>query len=172
MLMTDLLPKEQWVALEQEIHQRFGLNARVYDDKGFSFTGHVTWSNALCPAIKATKGGTAAICSVAHMAMAAEARQTGETVIAECDAGLVKICVPVFVDDVFIGVVGGCGRILDQGEVDAFMVGKSTGMAEAQVETLAAQVEGLTTAQAQEAAHFMEERLAAALDICRAKAGS
>lgn len=163
MLMTDLLPLEQWAKLEQEIHERFGLNARVYDDKGFSFTGHTTWCNELCPAIKATKGGTGAICSVAHQAMAAEARQTRGTVIAECDAGLVKICVPVFVDQTLVGVVGGCGRVLEGGEVDAFMVGKSTGLAEDQVEALAAGIGGMEESRAEEAARFMEAFVARAV---------
>jgi len=163
MLMTDIMPREAWQALEQEIHERFGLNARVYDDKGFTFTGHVTWANRLCPAIKAKPSGVSAICSVAHQAMAAEAKATGAPVVAECDAGLLKICVPVLVDGEFVGVVGGCGRLLDDGEVDAFMVEKSAGIPEAEVAELASGIKALTTVEAEAIAAELQKRMAAAV---------
>ncbi len=161
MLMTDILPKESWQALEQEIFTRFGLNARVYDDKGFTFTGHTTWSNRLCPAIKARPQGVSAICSVAHQAMAAEARSTGAPVVGECDAGLLKICVPVLVDGVLVGVVGGCGRLLGEGEVDPFMVEKSAGITEAEVEELCTDLTPMSEAEAEAIAEELRQRVAA-----------
>jgi ligand-binding sensor protein len=161
MQMTDILPKEAWQALEQEIFERYGLNARVYDDKGFTFTGHTTWSNRICPAIKSRPQGVSAICSVAHQAMAAEARATGAPVVGECDAGLLKICVPVMVGGQLVGVVGGCGRLLDEGEVDAFMVEKSAGISEAEVEELCSGIPAVTTAEAEAMAEELRQRVAA-----------
>lgn len=161
MQMTDIQPKEAWQALEQEIHQRYGLNARVYDNKGFTFTGHTTWANRICPAIKAKPQGVAAICSVAHTAMAAEARQTGASVVGECDAGLLKICVPVMVDGELIGVVGGCGRLLDAGEVDPYMVEMSAGIPQAEVEDLCTGLSGLSTDEAENIAAELAERVEA-----------
>jgi ligand-binding sensor protein len=149
MQMTDIMPKEAWKALEQEIFERYGLNARVYDDKGFTFTGHTTWSNRICPAIKAKPSGVSAICSVAHSAMAAEARSTSASVVGECDAGLLKICVPVMVDGVMVGVVGGCGRLLAEGEIDPFMIEKSAGIPEAEVEDLCAGISAMTNDEAE-----------------------
>lgn len=167
MLMTDLLDKEDWARLEQEIHDRFGLNARIYDDKGFSFTGNVTWCNRLCPAIKATRNGTGAICSVAHMAMAAEAVQAGRTVVDQCDAGLIKICVPVIVGGALVGMVGGCGRLPEDGEVDPFLISKATGLPEEEVARLAADIPVMDQAKVEEAVRFLEARLTGILDNSR-----
>jgi ligand-binding sensor protein len=169
MLMTDILPKEAWQALEQEIHERFGLNGRAYDDKGFTFTGHVTWGNRLCPAIKAQPQGVSAICSVAHQAIAAEVRSTGRPVLSECDAGLLKICVPVMVDGEFVGVVGGCGRLPAEGEVDAFMVEKSAGIRQAEVQDLASGIKPLASAEAEAIAGELQGRMAAAVAAFKSK---
>lgn len=168
MLMTDLLDKEDWARLEDEIHERFGLNARLYDAKGFSFTGRPeNWCNRLCPAIRSSPNGTGAICSVANMAMASEAARTGATVVDLCDAGLIKICVPVIVDGTLVGVLGGCGRLPEGGEVESFLVSKATGLSEEEVERLAAEVPVMDEAAAQDAARFLEERLARILAEAR-----
>ena len=161
MRMTDLVPLEGWAALEQEIHERFGLNARVYDERGFSFTGHTTWGNRLCPAVKATPAGVSAICSVAHTALAAEAKANKKTVVEDCDAGLLKICVPVFKEEEFVGVVGGCGLLSPDGEIDAFMVEKAAGLSEAHTAELAAEVRRLTPERIEEAVRWIEDRVAA-----------
>ena len=163
MLMTDIMPKEAWQALEQEIFERYGLNARVYDDKGFTFTGHTTWVNRICPAIRAKPAAVSAICSVANSAMAAEARSTGASVVSECDAGLLKICVPVMVDGVMVGIVGGCGRLLDDGEVDAFMVEKSAGFGEAEVADLCSGIAAMSTDEAETVAAELAGRVDAIL---------
>jgi len=169
MNMTDICPEEAWAALEQDIHKRFGLNARVYDDKGFSFTGHTTWSNRICPAIKATPQGVSAICSLAQTAMAAQARDERATVIDACDAGLVKICVPVFVDDLFVGVAGGCGTLSPDGEVESFLVEKTTGLTEDQVAELSTDIPVMDEAAAADAARYIEERVAELLAAYRKK---
>lgn len=171
MRMTDLLPLEGWAAIEQEIHERFGLNARVYDERGFSFTGHTTWGNRLCPAVKASKAGLAAICSVAHTALAAEAKIGKKTVVEDCDAGLLKICVPVFKDEEFVGVVGGCGLLSPEGEIDAFMVEKAAELSEAEVESLAAGVGRMTPERVAEAVRWIEDRVAAVLAGRKDQAG-
>lgn len=159
MKMTELLAKEEWAALEQELHQRWGVNACAYGADGFTFTGYKNFGNPLCPAIKARPEGIQAICSVAHQNMAAQAKASRKTVIAECDAGMLKVCVPVFVDDEFVGIVGGCGKLPEGGEIDAFAIEKATGIPQDEVEALAAQVEVMTMAQAKEMALFLEKRL-------------
>lgn len=85
------------------------------------------------PGDKSTDKGQSFICATAHMNMANQARRTLQPVVAECDAGLVKIVVPIFVGAEFVGTAGGCGVLLDGGEVDAFAVHKIAGMDEEQV---------------------------------------
>lgn len=161
MSILDVASREEWAALEREFHERFGLNARVYDEKGTGVTGQALWCNALCPAVKSSPSGLSAICSVANSALAAEAERGRATVIDACDAGLIKICVPVFQDGRFVGVLGGCGLVPEDGEVDTFLVSKGSGLPEEQVETLARDVPGISQTQAEAAARFLEERLAA-----------
>jgi ligand-binding sensor protein len=102
-----------------------------------------------------------AICSVAHTALAAEAKANKKTVVEDCDAGLLKICVPVFKEEEFVGVVGGCGLLSPDGEIDAFMVEKAAGLSEAQTAELAAEVRRLTPERIEEAVRWIEDRVAA-----------
>ena len=111
MKLTDLLPLEEWIAFEQELNQRFGLDTNVFDINGYRISDFKQWANQLCPAIKATDKGQSFICAVAHMNVAGQAMQTKGPVIEECDAGLVKIVIPIYVKDEFIGAVGAWGGL-------------------------------------------------------------
>jgi ligand-binding sensor protein len=166
MEMTDICPVAAWAELEEEIHKRFGLNARVYDNKGFSFTGHTTWGNRICPAIKAHPQAVSAICSLAQTAMAAQAKAERATVIEECDAGLYKICVPVFLGDEFVGVAGGCGTLPVGGEMDSFFVEKTAGISEDELAGLTTDLAEMDEDAAGKAAKFIEERVAELVQGC------
>ena len=124
MKLTDIMPLEQWVDLEKEIHAKFGIDTNVFNTDGVRISEFKQWVNRLCPAIKATDKGQSFICAVAHMNLAAQASQTHRTVIEECDAGLFKLVVPIFIDNTFLGAVGACGMLLDDGEADSFLINK------------------------------------------------
>lgn len=160
MQMTDLASREEWESIERFIHENYRLNARVYDDKGFTFTGHITWCNRLCPVVKARPSALSAICSPAQQNMSAEAKATGRPVVAECDLGLCKIVVPVLVNGQYIGAVGGCGQLLDEGEVDTFFAEKAAGLPESEVEALRSDLSRMSQFQADELAHILEEKIA------------
>jgi ligand-binding sensor protein len=83
------------------------------------------------------------------MNIAAQAMQTRRPAIEECDAGLVKIVVPIFMDDAFLGAVGACGLLLDEGEVDTFLIDKITGIDEETAQELAAGVGTISSAGAE-----------------------
>ena len=144
MKLTDILSTEKWKELESEIHERSGLDAYVYNTEGMSITDFKKWANNLCPAIKATDKGLAFICAVANQNLANEAIQKKEPVIGECDAGLLKITVPIFVGDEFVGVVGGCGHMIDNSEVESFLVHKIAGIDEEKVERLSENIHTMT----------------------------
>ena len=159
MQLTDLLPLDAWKKLEEELYRRSGLQASVFDAKGVRITDTKRWANRLCPAIKADDRGQSYICAVAHMNMAAEAAGARRPVIGECDAGLLKFVVPIFHGDEFVGVAGGCGLILDDGEVDAFMLEKTLGMDEARVEALGEGIGAMRTSEVEELAAFVNDWL-------------
>jgi ligand-binding sensor protein len=159
MKLTDVLPLETWKELEEAIFNRSGLQASVFDVDGIRITDTKRFANRLCPVIKADDRGQSYICAVAHMNMANEARDTRQPVIGECDAGLSKLVVPIFVGDEFLGAAGGCGLLLDDGEVDSFMLNKTLDLPEEKTEELSEGIVSLSTAQMEELADFISDWL-------------
>jgi ligand-binding sensor protein len=166
MELLDVCPLETWVSLENDIFERSGLNASVYDIAGIRINVHHRWPNLLCPEIKATSKGQSFICATAHMNIAIMAKESRAAVIEECDAGMLKLVVPIFVRDQFIGSAGGCGLLLDEGEVDGFLVNKITDIDEERVESLARGIPALTMEKAQELAQFIQRRIDEIVQAC------
>jgi len=159
MKLTDVLPLEDWIALEKDIHERSGLNASIFDIDGIRITGYKQWANQLCPKIKAVDRGQSFICAVAQMNIAELARQAKKPVVEECDAGLLKLVVPIFVNDEFIGSAGACGLILDDGEVDSFMVNKTVGLEVEEIERLAEEIDTISSEKAEALAAYIQDRV-------------
>ena len=159
--LTDLLPLEKWAELENEIHSRSGLESNVFNTDGIRITDNKVWVNRLCPAIKATDKGQSFICAVAHMNLANQAKDEKRAVIEECDAGLMKIVVPIFVDGDFIGAIGACGLLPADGEVDSFLVNKMTDIDEETVEALCEDLAVIEKNSAEEVAQFIWEKIEA-----------
>ena len=159
MKLIDIAPLEKWLELEQKINDRSGLNASVFNVDGMRITDFKRWANKLCPLIKGNENGQNAICAVAHQNIAARAKRTRKPVIAECDAGLMKLVVPVFLNGEFLGVAGGCGYILGNGEVDAFMVNKTIGLADEKLKNLSDEIPVMTSEQAQSYTEFIQSEV-------------
>jgi ligand-binding sensor protein len=160
MELTDILSKEEWAAFEKELFDRFHINCTVYNTSGIGVTGKPNWCNRLCPEIKANKDSLAAICAPGNQNFMAQAKQTHKAVIGECDAGLIKIAVPIFGDGDFLGTAGGCGLMPEGGELETFMVEKTTGMSEAEILALCKGMDSMTEEQAEEMATYIEKRIA------------
>jgi ligand-binding sensor protein len=159
MKLEDLASINQWIELEKSVTDRWGLDASIFNTDGIRISGYKEWANRLCPQIKADDKGQAFICAVAHMNLAIMSKNTHEPVIEECDAGLTKIVVPVFVKDEFIGAFGACGLLLDDGEVDSFSINKITGIAEEEVERLAEGIRTVSTQEAEKLIRFVQDRV-------------
>ncbi|SHK43776.1 Ligand-binding sensor domain-containing protein [Desulfatibacillum alkenivorans DSM 16219] len=159
MTLTDVMSVEEWEALVREIQDKYGLDCSVSDPEG----GHVThagkWCNDLCPEIKKCPEALGSICATAAQSFTAQAKQTRRSVVSECDAGMVKISVPIFSGDEFLGTIGGCGALFEDGEVEDFLVQKTTGMEEDKIEELISSVKTMPESKAEECAEFIESRL-------------
>jgi ligand-binding sensor protein len=155
MKLTDLQPLAKWVELEEAIRLRSGMRASIYDIDGIGITGRSRQANDLCREIRATGKGQTYICAVAHQNMAAMAQNGRTPIIEECDAGLLKIVVPIFCGDEFLGAAGGCGLLMEGGEVDDFMINKTTDLPEDQILELAGGVSTMTRAEAEQLAAFI-----------------
>lgn len=160
MQLTDLAPLDKWIELEKDIHQKSGLDVNIFDTKGYRISEFKNWANRLCPEIKATDKGQSFICAPAHMNIAALAMRSKQPVIEECDAGMLKLVVPIFLDDKFVGAFGACGFLLDEGEVDSFLVNKMTDISEDSIEELAEGIPGITTEKAKALGQYIMNKIA------------
>lgn len=159
MKLTDIYPIEKWALFEQNIHERSGMDANVFNTDGIRITAYKKWVNRLCPAVKAIDKGQSYICAVAHMNIAAQAMQTRMPAIEECDAGLIKLVVPIFVGDEFAGAVGACGLLAEDGEVDAFLINKTTDMAEDVIQDLSEGIGTISRQKAEALAEYIQQEL-------------
>ncbi|THB64942.1 MAG: hypothetical protein D6E12_13770 [Desulfovibrio sp.] len=161
MKMLDLLDKEQWLAFELELHHGFGMSVSIFDETNTTFTGRVEFCNDLCPRIKSEPKGLQAICAVANQSMTAMARQERSTIIEQCDAGLAKICVPVFNGEDMIGTVSGCGRLEHGEEVDTFLIHKALECPEQEIVDLVGSVPSSSMEEIEAFAREVEKRIQA-----------
>jgi ligand-binding sensor protein len=93
------------------------------------------------------------------MNLSAQAKQTRKSLAEECDAGLVKVVVPIFVKDEFLGAVGACGFLLDDGEVDPFLINMTIGMDEEEIERLSEGIGTISSEKAQSLINYIEEKI-------------
>jgi ligand-binding sensor protein len=89
----------------------------------------------------------------------AEAKQTEKPVIGECDAGMMKISVPVFAEGEFLGAVGGCGLLPEGGEVETFLIEKTLGLSEKEIADLCEGLGTMMEEEAQDMAEFIATRI-------------
>jgi ligand-binding sensor protein len=163
MKLTEIIPIEKWMAFEKNIHEKSGMDANVFNTEGIRITEYKEWVNRLCPAVKAIDKGQSYICAIAHMNIAAQAMQTRLPAIEECDAGLIKIVVPIFFGDEFIGAVGACGLLSEDGEVDAFLINKTTDMDEDLIQDLSEGIGTISRQKAEALAGYIQQELCSML---------
>ncbi len=159
MKLVDIMPTEKWVEIEKEINRQSGLNAAVYDVAGIRITDFKKWANRLCPALRETDKGQEFICAVAHQNIAARTTKTRKTVLDECDAGLMKFVVPIFVEDEFLGAAGGCGLLRNQELVDTYLVHRTTGLEEEVIEDLSEDIETISNDRLASAISYLEKKV-------------
>ena len=164
MELTDIATLEEWTEFEKDLHDRFQMNCTVYNKSGVGVTGKPTWCNSLCPKIKGNQDSLSAICAPGNQNFMAQAKKTKMPVIGECDAGLMKIAVPLFNNGDFLGTAGGCGRLPEGGEVETFIIENTLGLDENTVVELCSGLETMTKEQAEEMVGYIEQWIARRLD--------
>ncbi|MBU2510960.1 PocR ligand-binding domain-containing protein [bacterium] len=159
MKLTDVAAIEVWQELEKEIENHSGLNASIFDAAGSRIANTHKWANPICPLVKASEKGQTFICSLAHQNVSNMAMKSKSPVIDECDAGFAKMVVPIFCGDEFIGVAGGCGLLQDGGEVDTFLIHKTTGIDEEELEPLTGDIKTISDDQLEELSAYLTEKV-------------
>ena len=161
--LTELMPIEKWETLEKVFNKRSGLNACVYDTEGFRITSFAAWANDLCPAIKSSPQGASAICALANQYVTSQSKETGQPVIIECDAGMVKFAIPIFWNNDFLGTAGGCGHRLPDSEVETFLIHKAIGRDLEELDAMAADVKTISNEEINEHIKFLQNELSSLL---------
>lgn len=159
MELTEILPLEKWNALESDLFKTYNFQGSVFNTEGVRITNNKNWSNQLCPAIKSIDNGQTFICAAAHMTISNQAMQTKKSVIEECDAGLLKLVVPIFFNTEYYGVIGGCGLLAEDSEVDIFAINKITGMDNEKIDSLSSSIPIVTYKKARSACDYIESQL-------------
>ncbi len=159
MNLSEICPIEKWMQFEKNIHETTGFDTNVFNTDGIRISGYKEWVNRLCPAIKAIDRGQSYICAVAHMNLAAQAKQTRKPVAEECDAGLIKIVIPIFIKDEFAGAVGACGLLFEDNEVDSFLINKITDMEEDIIENLSKGIGTISRQKTLDFIRYIQEEL-------------
>ncbi|MUM77803.1 transcriptional regulator [Pseudodesulfovibrio sp. F-1] len=159
MRLIDMQPKEEWEKLQQELNDRFHFNADVVDQDGVRLAG-TAWGNELCRAIRENEQALGAICKPAGQMFVHLMREGRAAFVEECDAGLVRVSVPVIRDGELLGAVGGCGLVPEEGEVDEYMVEMSSGMDAETVGRLAGTVTSVSAERVREIIDFIEAKVA------------
>jgi ligand-binding sensor protein len=160
MLLTEIAPISEWTELENKVRNKTGLDVSVFDTEGIRITDNKEWINKLCPEIKSVDAGQTHICAVAHSNIAAMAAKSGKNIVEECDAGLIKAVVPLFKDDKFIGAFGGCGKMLDDGEIEVEYICRTIKSKEPEIAELSKSIEIMTEEAAEEAVEYMADEVA------------
>ena len=159
MTLTDLLSLEQWKGLEREIHERFKVNAAVVDDKGVRITDYANWGNPLCQRIKTDPKGLAAICAPTGQHCTKRMTESPAAFIEECEAGMLKIMVPVYTNGDLLGAVGCCGSLDEDMELDTFLVAKALEADEGEIVKAGGTVPCVSRNKAEETLAWIEARL-------------
>lgn len=169
--MTDILPISGWAELERDITDRFCVNAHVYNAQGSPFTGHSTWGNPLCLALRESRTAATGVCAVINQAMGNEVRVTRAAATTDCDAGMLVVCVPLFIEGELIGMVGGCGGFVDENEPESYLLEKMAGLSEERVEELCRGMQRRTADEVQAMSDYIQGRVAEIVAAFQARRG-
>jgi ligand-binding sensor protein len=161
MELTDIMPIEKWKQLVEDINTRFGLNGAAFYINNNVLVKSDGWANKLCPTIKA--GESRIVCATAQQRLSQKAQEEKVTVIDECDAGLTKFVIPVFADNEFIGMIGGCGCLSGDTEVDSFHVSKLLKKEEEEIKDLLNTVQHSSQERLEETIKYVQGQIEEAL---------
>ncbi len=169
MTLTDLLTETEWNDFVKDLHEKFGISCSVANADGAHVSHHESFCNRICPVIKDKPDALTTICASAMKSFTSQTKASRKPLIDECDIALVKVAVPIFVGESFLGTVSGCGLLPEDGEVEDFLIQKTTGLSEEQIADLAEGTATMTEARAGEFADYMAAGIAEIVSRYQAK---
>jgi len=116
MKLLDIFSVEEWDKLLGNFRTTIGIAPITIDATGNSVTSPCFTCEA-CRMIKSTPEG-AKRCKEGHIKMVAEAKESRKALVRFCHAKFLKVTIPVFNGDEFLGITGGCNILPQNSEVE------------------------------------------------------
>ncbi len=135
----EIMSAEQWDEILEDLASRSLMNVLLTDDEG-GILRTCGRHNGLCERIRADDGARTAVCSQTNTAMLGLVRVTLQPVIEECEAGMLRLVIPVVRGGILVFQVTACGRLAHGGEIETFLLSKLLQMQEDDVVDLARSV--------------------------------
>ncbi len=157
MELMDLLGREKWQRLLDDLSDRTGVVAMLLDEEAALLLKSGV-QNRLCNAIREKEENRTFICAMSARGMTGEVKATLQPVNEFCEAGLKRFTVPVVHEGKFIGQVAGCGIITDREEIDIWSLARQMDLSEEVATQLVEGVGRVSSAAVDQAvAELMEE---------------
>ncbi len=135
MTPLDVKSKEEWEKILDGFAQETKMTACLMNKDGGPLFCRVD-RYPLCAAVRENPQATTSICSQTNMAMLAVVGKTGKPEVDLCEAGLLRVVVPILHDGEMIGQITACGVAAEDEEVDTFRVSKELDISEEKAEEL------------------------------------
>ncbi len=136
MTPLDIKTEEEWKEIVSRFADDVGMTACLTDESG----GQLFCCGdrfPLCATVREDKEALTFICAQTNTAMLAVVKKRLQPEVDLCEAGLLRVVVPLVRDDTLIGQITACGLAPDDDEPDSFLVSKQLGISEEKVEELA-----------------------------------
>ncbi len=125
----DLRSKDEWEKILKRFARDSKMTTCLTDDTGAQlFCAGDRYP--LCAAVREKPGALMSICSQVNTAMLAFIKKSLEPELDFCDAGLMRVVVPIVKDGQLIGQITACGLASENEELDSFLVSKEVGITE------------------------------------------
>lgn len=135
MTPLDIQSEEKWREMLGKLVENTGMDITLTNAEG----GHIVAigdRNPICNKVRENPDSLKFICSQTAAAMTAELKIELEPMVDYCEAGLLRLAVPLVKDGALIGQITGCGLTDSREEIDPFMLSKQTGAEEGEIEEL------------------------------------
>src|SRR4030042_5046694 len=128
----DLKPRKNWEKILERFAQEIHMTACISDDR---CSQPICRSDRypLCAAIRNNKEATTSICSQSNSVMLAEVKKTLKPTIYFCEAGLIRLVVPILFESKLIGQIFACGLSSKKEKADSFLIAKELNISEEKV---------------------------------------
>lgn len=132
----DLKSKDEWKEILNRFSTEVNMTACLTDESGSQlFCSGDRYP--LCSSVREDKDALTFICAQTNTAMLAVVKKRLQPEVDLCEAGLLRLVVPIISNNELIGQVTACGLAAEDDELDTFLVSKQLGITEAKVADMA-----------------------------------